>query len=159
MGGMSHPNVFTDKYEYDADDPAGYRCAANEVGRAAGGKELSLRAFELPPGEHLCPYHYEYVEEWLVVLSGQVDVRVPSGVEVVAAGGVLCFPIGAAGAHKVSNTSGEAVARILMFSSAATPAVAVYPDSDKIGVWTSDEKDDFRFHRRDGAVPYFDGEL
>jgi uncharacterized cupin superfamily protein len=154
---MSHPNLFTDEYKYDAEDPAGFRCAANEVGRAAGGKELAVRAFELPPGETLCPYHYEYVEEWLIVLSGVVEVRVPSGVETVATGGVLCFPVGAAGAHKVANGSSE-VARILMLSRDAQPGVAVYPDSDKIGVWTGVESDDFRFRRRDAAVPYYEGE-
>ncbi len=44
-----------------------------------------------------------------------------------------------ANVFKVSN-SGEA-ARVMMFSSAREPAVAVYPDSDKIGVWPGDSQD------------------
>jgi uncharacterized cupin superfamily protein len=155
---MSHPNVFTGEYKLDPADPAGFRCAANEVGRAAGGKELAVRAFELPTGETLCPYHYEYVEEWLIVLSGSVEVRVPSGVETVVAGGVLCFPVGAEGAHRIANPGSE-VARVLMLSRDAMPGVAVYPDSDKIGVWTGTEADDFRFRRGDAAVPYYEGEV
>jgi hypothetical protein len=37
------------------------------------------------------------------------------------------------------------------------PAVSVYPDSDKIGVWPGNEADDLIF-RRDTAVPWSAGE-
>ena len=45
-----------------------------------------------------------------------------------------------------------------MFSSAATPAVAVYPDSDKIGVWPGSEQDVVMLRRADGHLNYYDGE-
>ncbi|MGO9487882.1 MAG: cupin, partial [Solirubrobacteraceae bacterium] len=61
------------------------------------------------------------------------------------------------GAHKTTNR-GDATARLLMFSSAREPAVAVYPDSDKLGVWTGNEADQVILHRRDGAVDYYQGE-
>ena len=44
-----------------------------------------------------------------------------------------------------------------MFSSSRVPAVSVYSDSNKIGVWPGNEKDDLVF-RRDGAVPRSHGE-
>jgi hypothetical protein len=44
-----------------------------------------------------------------------------------------------------------------MFSSARVPAVSVYPDSDKIGVFPGDEQDELIF-RRGTAVPWADGE-
>jgi hypothetical protein len=44
-----------------------------------------------------------------------------------------------------------------MFSSARVPAVSVYPDSNKLGVWPGDERDELIF-RRDTAVPWSDGE-
>ena len=47
---------------------------------------------------------------------------------------IVCFPAGPDGAHKVSNRQSE-TARIVIFSTKNEPAVAVYPDSDKIGVW------------------------
>jgi hypothetical protein len=47
---------------------------------------------------------------------------------------------------------------VLMFSKAFEPAVAVYPDSDKIGVWTAGRVDNVMLHRRDGAVDYWEGE-
>ena len=37
------------------------------------------------------------------------------------------------------------------------PTVSVYPDSDKIGVWTG-SKDDDRLFERSSAVDYFNGE-
>ena len=55
-------------------------------------------------------------------------------------GAVVCFPSGPDGAHKVLNR-GEHAAHVLMFSSAREPAVAIYPDSDKIGIWPGNEAD------------------
>jgi hypothetical protein len=45
-----------------------------------------------------------------------------------------------------------------MFSSAREPSVAVYPDSDKIGVWVPGGADNVMLHRADGRVPYYDQE-
>jgi uncharacterized cupin superfamily protein len=154
---MARPNVFDERFEYDANDPAGYRSGMNPVGAAAGGTELIVRAFEIPEGQSLCPYHYEYVEEWLVVLRGELELRGPDGTSTVRDGDVVCFPAGPSGAHKLTNAVRDS-ARVLMFSSAAKPAVSVYPDSDKIGVWTGRRDDDLMVRRADGSVPYYDGE-
>ncbi len=51
----------------------------------------------------------------------------------------------------------EALARTLMFSSSRVPAVSVYPDSNKIGVWPGNDADDLVF-RRETAVPWSHGE-
>jgi hypothetical protein len=45
-----------------------------------------------------------------------------------------------------------------MFSSAGEPAVAVYPDSDKIGVWPGNSDDHVMLRRADGDVGYYEGE-
>jgi hypothetical protein len=45
-----------------------------------------------------------------------------------------------------------------MFSSAHEPAVAVYPDSDKIGVWPGRDQDVVMLRRAGGHVDYYDGE-
>lgn len=156
---MTRPNAF------DADssgcfgdrDPEGYRGAEVPFGKAVGGKELLVRLFELPQGQTLCPYHYEYVEEWLLVMTGELQVRTPSGVSPARAGDVVCFPAGPDGAHNVWNDHPEP-SRFVMFSSAATPSVAVYPDSGKVGVWTSDERDHWMFRAADAGVDYYEGE-
>jgi uncharacterized cupin superfamily protein len=154
---MPPPSLHAAEFAYDDGDPDGYRCGAANVGRQAGGSENAVKAFELPPGQSICPYHYEYVEEWLLVLEGTVELRAPDGERPLQAGDLVCFPPGPSGAHKVTNRAAEA-ARVLMFSSAREPPVAVYPDSDKIGVWPGNEADTVMLRRADGAVDYYDGE-
>jgi uncharacterized cupin superfamily protein len=151
------PNVFASEFEYDDDDPDGYRAGVIRVGEQAGGQELSVKLFEIPPAQSLCPYHYEYVEEWLIVLDGEITVRVPDGEQRLGRGDIVRYPPGPDGAHKVSN-AGDAAAHILMFSSAAEPAVAVYPDSDKIGVWPPNRDDKVMLRREDGQRDYYDRE-
>jgi uncharacterized cupin superfamily protein len=150
-------NALTDDFEYDDSDPAGYHSGVARVGKAAGGEALAVKVFELPSGQSVCPYHYEYEEEWLLVLDGTVVVRTPEGEQELRRGELVCFPPGPAGAHKATNRA-EPVARVMMFSRAHEPAVAVYPDSDKVGVWTPGGEDNVMLRRADGQVDYWDGE-
>ena len=69
---------------------------------------------------------------------------------------IVFFPRGPEGAHQLRNDAAEP-ARILMWSTIVVPTVSVYPDSDKIGVWTEGKVDDGLFVRS-SAVPYFTGE-
>ena len=127
-----------------------------DVGRALDSVELAMFVYDLGPGQSSSPYHYEYAEEWLLVVDGVVVVRGPDGEETLQRGDLTRFPAGRAGAHKVMNRS-DAPARTLMFSSARVPAVSVYPDSAKIGVWPGNDADDLVF-TRDSAVPWSHGE-
>jgi uncharacterized cupin superfamily protein len=161
---IARPNVLGDA-EPDDEDPPGYRGAevlhdGAEVGKAAGGRELNVRAFALPPGESLCPYHYEYVEEWLLLLDGELILRTPQGEEPLATGALACFPSGPDGAHKVTTpTAADRPARFVMFSDAREPSVAVYPDSDKIGVWVPGRADNLLIRRPEANAGYYDGEI
>jgi len=93
------------------------------------------------------PYHYEYVEEWLLVVDGVVVVRVPDGEAEVTRGALMRFASGPGGAHQIINR-GKATARVLLFSKAALPGISVYPDTDTIGVWPDDDTE-FYFKRSD----------
>jgi uncharacterized cupin superfamily protein len=158
------PDVFTTEAICDPADPPGFRGAealvdGDQLGRAAGGRELNVRVFELPAGESLCPYHYEYAEEWLLLLVGELELRTPRGTETVAAGALVCFSAGPEGAHRVTTPAGAGrPARFVMFSSAHEPVVAVYPDGDKIGVWVPGGADNLLVRRADGAAGYYEGE-
>jgi len=154
---LQRASFLSESFEYDPSDPAGYRSGMIHITKAIGAKGLAVKAFEIPAGENLCPYHYEYEEEWLVVLDGEVLVRTPDGEEALQRGEIVHFPAGPAGAHKVRNGA-ESSAHIIMFSSAREPAVAVYPDSDKIGVWPGNPDDELILRRADGAVEYYHGE-
>ena len=150
-------NALDPSFAYDDTDPEGYRSGMAHLDKALGGKALAVKAYEVPPHQSVCPYHYEYEEEWLIVLSGSVVLRTPDGEQELQSGDVVCFPPGPSGAHKTTNRS-EATARILMFGSGREPAVAVYPDSDKIGVWPGNPDDKVMLRRADGGVDYWDGE-
>jgi uncharacterized cupin superfamily protein len=151
-------NVFEDGYEYDPEDPPGYRAGAMRISKALGARGLAVKSFVLAPGETVCPYHYEYEEEWLLVLDGTIVLRTPEGERDLQRGEILAFPPGPDGAHKTTNRSSEPV-RLLMCSSAREPAFAVYPDSDKIGAWPGNEADEVLLFRRDGNAGYYDGEV
>jgi uncharacterized cupin superfamily protein len=154
---MNKANVFSGAFEYDDADPDGYRAGVVRVGSLAGGKYNVVKAFEVPPGQSICPYHYEYEEEGLFVLEGEVVGRDPAGEHPARRGDLICFPPGPDGAHKISNRD-DRPAHMVMFSSSQEPAVAVYPDSDKIGVWTGRDADALMLRRADGHVEYYDGE-
>ncbi|HTU28263.1 MAG TPA: cupin domain-containing protein [Solirubrobacteraceae bacterium] len=128
-----------------------------DIGELAGSDETSAYVYDIDPGAASCPYHYEYVEEWLLVVSGEAAVRTPDGERSVSAGQLVRFPAGAAGAHKIANR-GEVPCRVLMFSARRAPAVSVYPDSDKIGIWPSEDGADDGFFVRDTAVSWAHGE-
>ncbi len=152
------PNVFSPELEFDGSDPEGYRAGMARLGTGMGAKRTGVSLYELPPGQSICPYHYEQgEEEWLVVLAGRPTLRTPDGERELAPGEVSFFPVGAGGAHKVTNATDED-ARVLMFSNVEHPAVSVYPDSDKIGVYTGGDRSDDVIVRRSSSVEYFDGE-
>jgi uncharacterized cupin superfamily protein len=126
-----------------------------DVAQAVGSTETAMYIYDVQPGRGASPYHYEYVEEYLLVLDGTVVVRVPDGERTLERGDLVCFPPGPAGAHKVKNP-GSSAARVMLFSSARLPAVSVYPDSDKVGVWPDDATE--LIFRRSTAVSWSDDE-
>jgi uncharacterized cupin superfamily protein len=143
---MRRFNLHRADFIYEDSDPEGYEAGYARVSQEIGASELNARHYELPEGQSICPYHYEYVEEWLIVLDGRPTLRHPGGEEELTPGDVVAFPAGPEGAHKVTNRGAE-TARVLMFSSARMPAVAVYPDSDKVGVFTEGRRDDVMVRR------------
>jgi uncharacterized cupin superfamily protein len=127
-----------------------------DVGGAVGSKATLMFIYDVGPGQNQSPYHYEYDEEWLLVVDGTLVLRAPDGEHTLERGDLVHFPAGPAGAHQLMNRS-DSPARTLMFSSSQVPAVSVYPDSDKIGVWPGNEADELVF-KRGTAVPWSEGE-
>jgi uncharacterized cupin superfamily protein len=127
------PNVFKDEFTGRLD---------------LSSSDTAMYVYDVEPGDSF-PYHYEYVEEWLLVVDGAVVVRVPDGEAQLDRGELLRFPAGPDGAHQIINR-GHTTARLLLFSKAALPAVSVYPDTDAIGVWPDDDTE-FYF-KRSGSI-------
>ena len=144
--------------EYDDSDREGYRAAMDRFGPKIGATQMGGSIYELPTGQSICPYHYEYPEEeWLLILDGRVVVRTPEGDEEMGPMELVCFPPGPSGAHKVTNREAE-TARVLMLSTKPQVSVAVYPDSGKMLAQTGNP-DDRLMARRESAVDYYDGEV
>jgi uncharacterized cupin superfamily protein len=139
------------------DDPAGFRSGMFRPGPSLGAAQTGATLYELPPGQSICPYHYEYgEEEWLLVLEGEATVRTPEETAPVGPMELVFFPTGPAGAHEVRNDTDSPV-RVLMFSNVRLPTATAYPDSGKVGVYTGDEAEDGMFERSSN-VDYFKGE-
>ena len=154
---MRRLNIAAPDFQCDAADPEGFKAGMVRTGPLLGAQQLGASVYELPPGQAICPYHYEYAEEeWLLVLQGRPTLRHPEGEVVLEPWDLVLFPTGPEGAHAVRNDTAETV-RVLMFSTVRHPAATVYPDSDKIGVWTGNKDDDLMVRRTSG-VDYYDGE-
>ena len=151
-------NLFSVEAEERAERPDGYRLAYARLAPALGAARLGASVYDLPPGQSSFPYHYEHgCEEWLLVVAGRPTLRHPGGEDELEPGDLVGFPEGPEGAHKVTNATDETV-RIMILSTKGGPGVAVYPDSDKIGVFTEDGADDVMV-RRESDVDYWDREL
>jgi len=155
---MRRISIAAPGFEYDKADPDGFRSGLARLGKLLGGAEESgVSVYELPPGQAVCPYHYEVgEEEWLLVLEGEPTLRHPEGSERLGPWDVVFFEKGPAGAHGIRNETDTPV-RVLMFSTVVVPTATVYPDSDKVGIWTGDTETDLVV-RRESKVEYFDGE-
>jgi uncharacterized cupin superfamily protein len=146
-------NLFDVEVMKDEEDAEGYHLSYVRVGPLIGGRLLGLSVYELPPGQSICPYHYETgEEEWLIVLVGEPTLRVPDGERVLRPWDTVFFPASEDGAHKVTNATDETV-RVAMWSNRADPNTSVYPDSGKVGAWPPG-----KLFRLADAVEYFDGE-
>jgi uncharacterized cupin superfamily protein len=154
VSGLPVVNALNVELEDGADRPEGYRRRARRLGPLIGAQRLGATVYELDPGESICPYHYELGdEEWLLVLSGRPTLRTPQGEEPTQEGDLVCFPAGPEGAHKLTNETRQTV-RLMLLSTLIEPAVSVYPDSGKVGVWPPG----LMFRQAD-AVDYWEGEV
>ena len=153
---MERFNLLAAAPEYDDSDPEGYRAGMDRFGPKIGAEQIGGSVYEIPPGQSICPYHYEFPEEeWLMPLDGAVTLRTPGGDEELGRFEMVCFPAGPEGAHKVTN-HGSATVRVLMLSTKAETSVCVYPDSGKLLAISPHDR---LMTRKSSEVDYFDGEV
>jgi uncharacterized cupin superfamily protein len=154
---MPKVNISDPEFVYDPADPEGYKAGLFRFGRALGAEQTGTSVYELPPGQAICPYHYEYgEEEWAMVLSGRPSLRTPEGVSTLEPMDVVFFPKGPAGAHQIRNETADPV-RVMMWSQVIVPSASAYPDSDKVGIWTGVEGENVLVERS-SHVDYYHGE-
>jgi uncharacterized cupin superfamily protein len=150
-------NIAAPEFRHLPHFPEGFRPGIARFGTLLGAATTGMSVYELPPGQAIGPYHYENPEEeWLLVLDGRPTLRHPDGEDELQPWDVVFFPPGPSGAHAVRNGT-DSTARVLMFSNTSEVAATVYPDSDKIAIWTGNDADDL-IVRRTSGVDYWDGE-
>ena len=119
-------------------------------------KNTLVSVYEIPPGKAAYPYHFHYKnEETFYILRGEGILRTPEGERKVNAGELLFFPAGPEGAHKLTNSSEREKLVYIDFDVVHEIDVAVYPDSDKIGVWGMGIN---KLYPQSENVDYYDGE-
>jgi uncharacterized cupin superfamily protein len=154
------PNVYSDDWQRTIEH-GGFGVSGSQLGAIAGAERIGIAVYELEPGKRNMPYHAHFgVEELLVVLVGTPTLRSPAGERELAAGEVVAFPAGRAGAHQLINRS-DSAARFLMLSSKASADVIEYPDSGKIsaqgGEWGTPDAIAYRL-ATEPQLSYFEGE-
>ena len=60
---MKRVNIAAPEFEFDPEDPEGFRAGLTRLGKLLGGEDSGISVYELPPGQAVCPYHYEVGEE------------------------------------------------------------------------------------------------
>ena len=121
-----------------------------------GAKNSLVSVYEIPPHKSAYPYHFHHNnEETFYILSGEGVLRTPDGERKVTAGELLFFPTGPAGAHKLTNRSDTQNLVYIDFDVVHDVDIAVYPDSDKIGVWGMGIN---QLYPQAEAVDYYKGE-
>lgn len=121
-----------------------------------GAKNALVSIYEIPPGKSPYPYHYHHKnEETFYILSGEGILKTPEGERPVSAGQLLFFPTGPAGAHKITNTSETENLVYIDFDVVHDVDIAVYPDSEKIGIWGLGINE---LYPREQQVDYYHGE-
>jgi uncharacterized cupin superfamily protein len=121
-----------------------------------GAKNALVSVYEVPPGKAAYPYHYHHKnEETFYIINGEGILKTPSGERRVGAGELLFFPTGPEGAYKLTNSSETENLVYIDFDVIHDIDIAVYPDSDKIGIWGQGINQIFP---RSADVEYYEGE-
>ncbi len=135
-----------------------------QLGAESGGERLGCSLYELPPGTKSWPYHYHTGnEEAIFVLAGAGLLRTEGGETSLESGDYVAFPVGEEYARRVVNDSDDAL-RYLCVSTMHEPDIAVYPDSEKFGVFAGSAPGDHEertlsgYFPLDAEVDYWEGE-
>ena len=122
------------------------------------GNQCTVAIMEIPPLKASYPYHYHIaVTEVFYIISGEGVAITTEGECKVSAGDVIVFPPGAAGAHKILNTSQSETLRYIDFDTTAQADVTFYPDSQKIGMVLNGLASK-EYYKESSAVDYYEGE-
>src|SRR5688500_5359002 len=106
----------------------------DDLARPMGATKRGYNVQEIPPGKANVPYHTHYVnEELIVVLDGELRIRLDGVQHDLRARDVVALPPGAASFHQLLNY-GDRPARALLASTMIPRECVEYADSGKVGL-------------------------
>ena len=99
------------------------------LGHFGGGSHVGAEIVVLEPGRQSYPAHYHMLEEeHLLILEGEVTLRLGDASHESSPGSYACFPAGQKAGHALVN-NGHARCRYLIVGEQNSSEVVVYTDS------------------------------
>ena len=159
---MNKPVLNLADVEFDDVEENGFYTSRRAMFSAAlGAKKLGYNLTELPPGKAQCPFHsHREEEEMFLVLEGEGELRFGAQRFALRKHDVIACPTGGAEvAHQIINT-GATPLRYLSLSTQSETEVCEYPDSNKVGIWSSAPGNPGlrKMFMGDATVDYYEGE-
>jgi uncharacterized cupin superfamily protein len=91
-----------------------------QLGEFGGAAQVGVCMESHEPGTQACPAHYHLLEEeHLMILEGELTVRLGARTDEMSAGHYVCFPAGQKAAHALIN-NGKAPCRYLLIGERLT---------------------------------------
>lgn len=116
-------------------------------------KQLIFDLRQLNPGKYSFPYHFHHnSEELMYVISGEMTVRTPEGLQKIHSGEMVFFELGETSAHQFFNHSEEPCVYLDIRTNMGLD-VTEYPDSKKVNISPLG-----MIFSKDAPKSYFDGE-
>ena len=123
-----------------------------ELGSFGGGTHVGVCMEVLDPGKQTYPMHYHLLEEeHLLILEGQLTLRLGDKSYKMAAGDYVCFPAAQKAGHTLVN-EGDAPCRYLIVGERNPNDVIVYPESGRVGVRLMGQG-----YRQSATMDYWEG--
>jgi uncharacterized cupin superfamily protein len=95
---------------------------------------VGMQIEELAPGKQSSPAHYHMLEEeHILILKGQVTLRLGDKVHEMKEGDYVCFPAGQRAGHCMINNGSE-TCRFLVVGERNQNEICIYTDSNKVMV-------------------------
>lgn len=137
--------------EYAQGERFGLRFQA--LGDFGGGSHVGVEMDVIEPGRESYPAHFHMLEEeHVLILEGEVTLRLGEKSYELSAGSYVCFPAGQKAGHALVN-NGRAPCRYLIAGERNPNEVVVYTDSGRVGVRLLGEG-----YRKSATMDYWEGE-
>jgi uncharacterized cupin superfamily protein len=123
-------------------DPRNFHMRFRHLSKAMGPQpyKIGVAIEELSPGNQNNPAHYHLrEEEHVLILEGELTVRIGKAFHVMKAGDYVRFPAQSPYEHCLFNHTAE-VCRYIIIGDNSPDDVCIYPDSNKVGVTALGER-------------------